>query len=469
MEGEREKTKGVETLLGNPKKAVLAMAIPMAIAMVAQMGNNLIDTMWVAGLGANALAAMGFSFPLFFIMIGLGNGIGIGASTFISRRIGAGDSSGADKIASQALALSLFVGAIFTVSMLLAQRPLLELFGAGESIELCLQYTTPLFVSSVPIFVMMIYVNILRAEGAAMLSMKTQILVSVINIILDPFFIYDYGLGLGMAGASWATVVSMMVSMVLLLYIFHFSKKKTYVSVRLRGYRFDREISGKILSVGIPVSFEFIVISLITVVVNWQLAIVGGMTGVAVFSSTWRILQMFMIPLMALGSGMVPVSAAAYGSKRSDKMTVAFLYAVKISAILMLVFTVVSVAFADQLVYVFSYSEDTAHLRPELASCLRYLSLFLPFAALGMVGSSYFQSVGMGVKSLITTTFRNAMMIPFCHAMMVYYNTLGSMWVGITAAEIIGSTVTGLWAIMVLRTVVKGMGPPKTEEDVAGA
>ena len=92
-----ESTKGVETLLGNPKRAVLLMALPMMVGMVAQSANNLIDAVWDAGLGPDALAAVGFVFPLFFILIGIGNGVGVGASSAIARHIGRGDKPSADR------------------------------------------------------------------------------------------------------------------------------------------------------------------------------------------------------------------------------------------------------------------------------------------------------------------------------------------------------------------------------------
>ena len=107
-----EKTKDVETLLGNPKKAMLAMAIPVIISMVVQNANNLIDTAWVAGLGTSALAAVGFAFPLFFIIISVANGIGIGSSSAIARFIGMGDHESANRTAGQAVILTIMQGFI---------------------------------------------------------------------------------------------------------------------------------------------------------------------------------------------------------------------------------------------------------------------------------------------------------------------------------------------------------------------
>ncbi|NLL94629.1 MAG: MATE family efflux transporter [Thermoplasmatales archaeon] len=458
MDGEG-RTEGVETLLGDPKKAVLAMAIPMAIATAAQMSNNLIDAMWVSGLGEAALAAVGFTFPLFFIMIGIGNGIGVGAASYIARRIGAGDKEGAEETATQAIFLTLILSAAFGALMLLVQRPLLVMFGVGDSLGLCLEYSTPLFLSSVPMLCTVVYSQILRAEGAAKLSMKTQILSAVIHVIIDPFFIYDYGLGLGVLGASLAMVVSMLASLAVILYVYYSKNRVTYLAVRLGGRRPNLPVARDILSVGIPASLSYVVISVASVIMNVILVDAGGLEGVAVFSTTWRVINLFMVPLFAFSGGMVPVCAAAYGGKDRDKLTAAYWYSVKAGAVLMAAVTAASLLFADQMVSIFTYSDTSSHLRPEMASALRWLSLFLPFAAWGFMAEGLFMSLGMGVKSMVTTTVRNVLQIPVSYVMVRHFHTLESIWAGVTASEIVGSIFPGLWSVFVLATVVRGLVP----------
>ncbi|NLL95100.1 MAG: MATE family efflux transporter [Thermoplasmatales archaeon] len=461
MDGEG-RTEGVETLLGNPKKAVLAMAIPMAIATTAQMSNNLIDAMWVAGLGEAALAAVGFTFPLFFIMVGIGNGIGVGAASFVSRRIGAGDKEAAEETATQAVFLTLIFSSAFTVLMLLVQKPMLILIGVGDSLDLCLEYTTPMFLFSAPIMTSVVYSQILRAEGAAKLSMKTQILSAVIHIILDPFFIYDFngfGLGLGVLGASLAMVISMLASFAVLLYFYYSRNRVTYLAVRLRGRRLNLSVAKDILSVGIPASASYMVISLASVIMNLILVDAGGLEGVAVFSTTWRVINMFMVPLFAFSGGMVPVCAAAYGARDRDKLTAAYWYAVKSCAVLMSIITVASLVFAEQIVTIFTYSDTSSHLRPEMASALRWFSVFLPFAAWGFMAEGLFMSLGMGVKSMVTTAVRNVLQIPVSYVMVQHFHTLESIWIGVTASEIVGAVFPGLWSVFVLATVVKGLVP----------
>lgn len=449
------KTKGVETLLGNPKKAIWAMSVPFIIAMLAQSANNLIDAVWVAGLGSNALAAVGFVFPLFFIQIGIGNGIGIGTSSAIARNIGRDDKRGVDATATQGLCMVIIGGILTGIVLLLLQRPVLELMGAGETMTECLAYSTPIFICA-PLFLLNgVMSNILRSEGAAKRAMFTQILAAGLNIVFDPLFIFDYGLGMGIAGAAWATALAVTCSLVLMCYWFFF-KKDTYVKIKREDVRFNREISHDILRVGIPASFEMIIISLFTMVINGILVTSPeGTDGIAIFSSTWRLINILMIPLMAIGGAIVPVFATAYGAKRYDKIEEAYFYSIKVCFLLMLVLVAITEVAAEPMVTIFTYSDDTAHLRGSMVDCLRILSLFLPFASWGFVAGGLFQSMGMGLKSLICSTVRNGLQIPSTAITLAVIGTFSSAIWGVTAMETLGSILAGFWSLIVLKKILK--------------
>ena len=448
-------TKGVDTLLGNPKKAIIAMSVPLIIAMIAQSANNLIDAVWVAGLGPDALAAVGFIFPLFFILIGFGNGIGIGASSAIARHIGRGDKRAVDSTATQAIVLTVIVSIAVMVFMLLTQRSLLDLMGAGKTLDLCVQYGTPVFASTVILLLNGLLSNLLRSEGAAKRAMSTQILAAVINIILDPFFIYDYGLGLGMAGAAWATIVAVTISLMVISFWF-FVKRDTFIKISIRYIRLEKDTVSDILRVGVPASLEMIVMSLFSIVINYIIVQADqGTDGLAIFSSTWRIVQMLMIPNMAIGGAVVPVFGAAYGARRYDKIKEAYFYAIKVCAIIMTVLVIITLLTADYLVMLYAYSEEVAPLKDDMASCLRILCLFLPFMSWGFVGAGLFQSMGLGLYSFICTVIRNGLQVPASWILLVTVGTAVSITWGIMSMEILGSIVGGLWSYILLRSVIK--------------
>lgn len=450
-----QNTKGVDTLLGNPKKAILAMSVPLIIAMIAQSANNLIDAVWVAGLGPDALAAVGFIFPLFFILIGFGNGIGIGASSAIARHIGRGDKNAVDSTATQSIILITIIGVVMTVFMLLFQRELLGVMGAGQTLDLCVQYGTPIFAMTLIFFYNGLLSNLLRAEGAAKRAMATQILAAVINIILDPFFIYDYGLGLGMAGAAWATTIAVAISLVVITFWF-FVKRDTYIKFSRKHIRLDRVTVSDILRVGIPASLEMIVMSLFSIVINLIIVQADrGTDGLAIFSSTWRLIQMLMIPNMAIGGAVVPVFAAAYGARRYDKIKDAYIYSLKVCTLIMIVLVAITLLAADGMVMLFAYDEKVAYLKDDMASCLRILSLFLPFMSWGFIGAGLFQSMGLGLYSFICTVIRNGLQIPASWILLVVSGTVVSITWGIVSMEILGSIIGGFWSFMLLRSLLR--------------
>ena len=461
-----QNTKGVDTLLGNPRKAIIAMSVPLIIAMIAQSANNLIDAVWVAGLGPDALAAVGFIFPLFFIMIGFGNGIGIGASSAIARHIGRRDKESVDSTATQAVVLLVIITIIMTAVMLIFQRDLLAVMGAGQTLDLCVEYGTPIFAMTLVFFLNGLLSNLLRSEGAARRAMITQILAAVINIILDPFFIYDYGLGLGMAGAAWATIVAVTVSLFVILFWF-FVKKDTYIRFRARHIRLQRATVADILRVGIPASLEMIVMSLFSIVIN--LIIVSsdrGTDGLAIFSSTWRIIQMLMIPNMAIGGAVVPVFGAAYGARRFDKIREAYFYALKVCTVIMIVLVIITLIAADGMVIMFTYSDSVSYLKGDMTSCLRILSLFLPFMSWGFIGAGLFQSMGLGLYSFICTFVRNGLQVPAAWILLEAIGTMASITWGIVSMEILGSILGGLWSLLLLRSLIRKNPQPVEQTEV---
>lgn len=454
---EENRTKGVDTLLGDPRKAIVALSVPFMIAMIAQTANNLIDSVWVAGLGPDALAAVGFVFPLFFILVGIGNGVGVGAASAIGRAIGREEKRTADRIASQAVVLSVAVSIPISILLLIFQRPLLLLLGAGDTIDLCVEYGTPIFLMGVFMILNGVMGGILRAEGNARAAMNAQLLMAGSNMALDPLLIYDYGLGLGIAGAAWATAAAGMISLGVMVYLFFFARKRTYVTMSLGDSKPDKEIYKDILRVGVPSSMEMLIISLVSAVMNVLIIMVGGTDGVGIYVSVWRLIMLALIPMMAICGAAVPVCAAAYGAKRKDKLRIAYLFGIKFSAVLLLIISALMFIFAEYVTLIFTYDSSTAYLRNDMVLCLRYMCLFLPFVAWGGMATTLFQAVGRGFNSFLSTTFRNVLQLPVCYVLIIAVGTMESVWWGITSMEAIGAILPGLWSLILLGSITKGM------------
>ena len=452
MECERELTDDAKTMLGDPRKALVAMALPMIVATIVQSANNIIDAVWVSGLGTAALAATGVAFPFFFIVMGIGNGIGVGASQALARRLGAGDYEGTNRVASQTMMMSLVAGVVLAVVLFVFAEPAMTMSGAGNYLAECLEYSVPIFVCIPFIMVSAMFSALLRAEGASKRSMMLQLAAAVLNIILDPVFIY--GLGWGLAGAAWATCIAMSSCMVFGIY-WYYVRKDTFVRIPLHGFRFDRHLDADILKVGIPASMEMIIMSVTALVMNRIILLVDPVDGIAIYSTGWRALDMLTIPAMAFGFSLVPICAAAYGAGRMDKFREAFSYCLRLGTALMCILAVFTLVAAPAIVSLFTYSDATSSLAPEMVTFLRIGAVFLPFITVSFASSGMFQSLGMGIRSLISTLTMNLLRIPICAALSGSC-ILSYLWWGMSVSEIIGAAIIGGWAVITLRHLMRG-------------
>ena len=205
-----DETEGTRTLLGNQRKGVIALAIPIGVALFFQQLNNIVDSLWVAGLGGSAMGALGIVYPIYTILIGIGNGLGIGVGAAIARNIGQKNHADANRSAAQGVVITAVVSLVLTPVLLLTAEQTMVLMGAGDTLGDCLEYAYPIYLSSFFVILSGVMSGMLRGEGAAKRSMAIQVVGALVNIVLDPVLIY--GLDMGVAGAAWATVIAFVVS-----------------------------------------------------------------------------------------------------------------------------------------------------------------------------------------------------------------------------------------------------------------
>lgn len=450
-------TKGTELLLGNPRKAMIGMMVPVIVALTFQSLNSVINSVWVTGLGPDALAAVGIVFPLFIIILSIGNGIGVGASQTVAMYIGMRDKKGADRAAAQALVMTMLSGVIMAVLLGLFLKPILMFMGGESIIGVCYDYALPIVIFAPIMMLSALFSNLLRAEGAAKKSMAIQIFAALINLVIDPFLIYKpfgFGLGLGISGAAYGTVIAMFVSMLVGLYWFK-KKDGTYLTLTLKKFEFDPVICKQIFKVGIPASLEMMIVSVVAIIMNNILLWAGGPDAVAIYANSWRIINILMIPLMSTGSAMIPVCAAAFGAKRFDRVKETYRFTLKLVLTIMILLSILTFFTAEYMVTIISYTDETIHLRDDMTRLMRVACLFLPFASWGFTASALFQSLTLGTYSLICTLIRNLMQLPLCIYLFNIGGILDYVWIGIALGHIIGSIVAGVWGEFVLRHFVK--------------
>lgn len=455
-------TTGVKTLLGDPKKAIVKLAIPMIIAMSIQTVYNLVDAIWVSLLGPEALSAVGFFFPFFFMLIALATGLGVGGGAAISRRIGANDKEGADSVGSHTMVFMVILAIIITIPFLIAMRAIYIGMGAeGIVIDWATDYSRILFSGSIIIFFANVSNSLLRAEGDVKRAMMAMMLGGVLNIILDPIFIFgpgnpgvfgEFGLGLGVTGAAWATLLSMGSTSALLFY-WLFIKKDTYINIRFKGFKFNRGISRDIFKVGLPASVQQLSMSINMIVLNLIIVWVAGNDGVAIFTTGWRISMLGILPLLGIATAVISVSGAMYGKGAYKNINTALNYSIKIGFIFEFIVMIFVMIFASQIAGVFTTAEASARLTPDLTTFFHISAFFYPAVAWGMLSSSMFQGTGKGINALIITLLRTVILTP--PLVLVFTFTFGmgleGVWWGLVTANIIGSVVSYTWAKSYLR------------------
>ena len=449
---EEQSTEGIKTLLGEPRKAIIKLSGPLVVAMLAQTTYNLADGIWVAGLGADALAAVGLFFPFIMLLIGLSSGLGIGGSAAISRRIGERDKTGADNTAIHTILLGIGLGLAVSLPFIPFLKPVFTSMGAsGEATTMAVDYARILFFGATFIFFANIGNAILRGEGDTKRAMYALVFSSVLNIVLDPIFIYT--LDMGISGAAWATLVSMVLAAIL-FFFWMFVTRDTFVNLRRRDFQPDRKILREILGIGIPSSVAMLSMSFSVFLLNVIIVRVGGTNGVAVFTTGWRIVSFGTLPLLGIAAGVTAVTAAAYGARDPNKLEIAFMYAVKIGIVIELVAGAVIFIFAPQITSVFTYSEEARVLAGDITTFLRYTALFYPSVPLGMLTSALFRGINQGMNSLIVTLIRTVVLqvsIAYLLGITMGYGLEG-VWSGIVAGNLIaGIAITFPWGRLSIR------------------
>jgi putative MATE family efflux protein len=379
------------------------------------------------------------------ILIGIGSGLGAGVASAISRRIGAKDKAGADNTAVHALLITVIVSAVLTLHLIFLTGQIVSLFGAGKTAVLATAYGQVVFLGMVLILFTNIAYAILRAEGDARRAMYVMGASSVLNMVLDPLLIYTAGMGI--AGAAWGMVISLLTVSGVLLYWF-FVKRDTYVTISYSAFSWDKKTVRDILGVGLPASVEFLLMSVLAIFINGMLVAVAGTDGVAIYTAGWRVVFFAIIPLIAIGTSVISVAGAAYNARQFAKIRTAHTFSITIGVAISLAISAITFVFARQIAVIFTYSPESAPLAPEIAAFLATMCFFYPFVPPGIMSGSVFQATGKGVTSLIITVLRNLVFIAifaYLIGIVLRYGEHGIWW-GIVAGDILGGIVSFIWA-----------------------
>ena len=448
-----DSSNSVDLMLLNPKKALIKMSIPLIISLLITSFYNLIDVAWVSGLGADALAGVGFFTPIFMILVGFGNGLGSGAAFALSKYLGEDNNAKADNASIHSILIDIIVSVIITIILLIFLNPILNAMGAGQTIGYAIDYGVIILLGSIFIIFSNALYGIFRGEGDTTRPMYAMVGSAILNMILDPIFIYT--LNLGVRGAAIATIISSLFVILILLYWFYI-KKDTFLKPNLSNFNFKRDITIDIIKVGIPASIQLLNNAFFAAVFSALLAFVGSTDSVAVYSTGWRVVIIGTTPLLAIGTALISVIAANYGAKNYKNIQIVHRYAMKVSIIIAFIVAILTNVFAGDIASIFASSGSSVRILGELTSFLSWIVIYYPTMAVGVSSTYVFQGIGKGLTAMFQTIMRETGFTIFFAVLLgviLGYGVWGA-WMGIVLGEIVSNNITMIWADWQIKKLV---------------
>lgn len=423
----------LQSFLDNPAKGLWTLAIPIMAGMGIQTLYTIVDMMFIGRLGGEAIAAVAFNMPLFFFVMGLSFGLGSGVTASIARFIGAKDKVNADNSAEHAVVMGLVISLILTTLGFIYGETVLQKLGVTETILPVSWSYLHVTLFGLPFIIFsMFFRSILAGEGDMKLPMYVAGLGTVLNIILDPIFIFT--LNYGVAGAAMATIISQGVVFFIFVYML-FVKEHSYVRFRMRNFTPSRFIMGDIIKVGLPASMSMIIMSFGQLVFN-RILIYYSTDAVAAYQVGSRLDMVIFLPIIAIAGSLTTLVGMFYGAQEMVKLKFIVKYGLQRSFIITLVGSTMLYIFAPNVVTAFS---DDKNIQAMAVTYLRYVTLIYPLVAVGMSVGRILQGLGKGLPMLIITSIR----ILLVSAPLALYFTL-----------ILHKPVHWVWYAMIISTIV---------------
>ena len=262
---------------------------------------------------------------------------------------------------------------------------------------------------------------------------------------MDPVFIYV--LNFGISGAAWATVISATMSCLVMSY-WIWGKKDLFLDLSPSNFHYESSMMLDTLQVAIPSTLENIVFSALAIIINSMLVLAAGTTAVAVYTASMRIVQLSMIPLIGIGTAVLTVAGVAYGAHNHVNLKTAHSYSIKLGFAVSILLGIIMFVFSTQIATLFSYTEASAALSPQIATAISVLSLFVLAIPHGIMSSMMFQGVGKGIYSLLITLLRSLILETvfaylFC---FIFGWGLPGIYGGVVFGCFVGGTVGYIWA-----------------------
>ncbi len=439
-------------------KLLLSMAVPMMISMLVQAMYNVVDSVFVSYVGEDALTAVSLAFPIQNLMISIAVGTSVGVNALLSKSLGEKRQDAANRAADNGLFLALLGTVAFMLFGAFCSGP----FFASQTKDPQIQrygteYLSVVCVFCFGMFFQVMLDKILISTGKTMLTMFTQGLGAIFNIIFDPLFIFGIGPfpKMGVTGAAVATVLGQIAAMALSL--FFNLKKNPEVQLTLRGFRPHLPTIQRIYAVGVPSILMSSIGSVMTLAIN-NILMAFSSTATAVFGVYFKLQSFVFMPVFGLNNGMVPIISYNYGARNKARVKATFRYAVIYATTIMLVGLAIFQLLPSQLLNIFNASDEMLRIGDV---ALRVISPSFLFAGAAIVASSMFQALGNGVFSLIVSVGRQLVVLVPVAYLLSLAGRLELVWWAFPIAEIASVLLSLLFLRRIFRTVIDPMEEPQ--------
>jgi len=457
MDTNSESKSRFKTFLANPSKALWSLAIPIMFGMGIQTLYNLVDMIFIGRLGGHAITGIAFNMPLFFLVLGLTMGLGTGVTASIARFIGQDNKKEADNSAEHAVFMAVIISFSLSSIGLMFGKTILALFGAeGEILSLGWEYLHVMCVGMPFMIFSGFFRSILAGEGDMKFPMMVAGLGTILNIILDPIFIFElesyggFGFGLGVAGAAMATVISQIIVFCVFVYML-FVKQHSYITFRLKYFSFSMDIIWDIVKVGLPASLSMVVMAIGQGVFN-KILIHFSTDTVAAYQIAGRIDMLVFLPIFSVAASLTTLVGMFFGAKEYDALRFTIRYGI-MSAFFITVLASIFIYFFAELAVGF-FTDDKLIISISV-TFLKLFAFVYPLISIGITTGRVLQGLGKGLPVLIITIVRVLGVSAPLAVFFIFYmdKPVEWVWYSMMVSTIVAFTIALTWLVSTIRTL----------------
>lgn len=434
------KNNKIDGFIKNPKKALFTVATPIVLGMLVRTLYNVVDTAFVGRLGPDSIAAITFSFPIFFIFIAINMGLGAGMGSQISRYLGAKNKTAAENTAMHGLLIALSISLImFIIGSIFVKDIFIVLGATGNVLTLSIDYMKIILFGIFFLSINNMISQIFSGEGETKIPMMIQTGSLLLNMILDPIFIY--GLHLGVKGAAIATVMSMIIGTIFSLI---FMRKKSYLHIHPEIFKFSKKIIKKIFAVGLPASLSMLLMSLYFMSINKFVAHFST-DHVAAIGIASRVESIATMPIVGVAMALMTLVGMFYGAKKYNAMKQTILYAFKTGLLYSITMTIIFFIFPTPFLKIFTTNPYILEISKNI---MRIWVFSWPFFLIMFFTNRILQGLGIGLPGLVLNIIRViGISIPISYVLIF---VLGKGYLSVPIGMLIGVFISSIAAVIIL-------------------